>query len=300
MSRQSVANYEQKFFLNNQGISGIQNVSMNYSANEVPINILGVGFASSIYNGPPQGQISLDRDILYQDPVLNYTGEIPVSGTLVYDNDLKVIGFNSGYLTNYSVDCRINQSPTVSCNFVSFGEFGSGIRNGSLDYSGTISPINYLTAANQGSIFAEISGSGTNRVVGISQNLSIQREPMYNLREGQSNIPAQVITKYPIEVETNLTIEIDDLDVAGMVDNIMSGNYERLQLRIKEAGRQSLAIHDHLGDTLDDGNDLALTDNGPRTLYEFLSVTGKRVSQKVSSSANGVLKVDLGFVDYLK
>lgn len=298
MSLQSVANYEQKFFIDKQGISGIRDVSLSYSVPEQPINILGVGFARSVYNSPFQGNCSFSRDVLYNDPILSYTGENSASGTIVYDNDSKVIGFNSGYLTDYSIDCRIGDTPTVSCSFLSFGEFGSGTRNGALDTSGNFNPINNLTAANQGSIFAEISGSGSNRVVAASQRISIQRQPIYSLREGKSNLPIQVITKYPIELDTSFTIEIDDLNVANMIDNITSGNYERIRLGIKESLRQSLFLYDHNGETIDDHNDDPLQDNGSRTLFEFSSITGKMISQRVTSSSNGVLTVQLGFKDY--
>ena len=73
MSKQAVANYDHKFFLNGQGISGIQDINMSYSVSEKPVNILGVGFARSIYNAPLQGTVSLSRDILYQDPILHYS-----------------------------------------------------------------------------------------------------------------------------------------------------------------------------------------------------------------------------------
>ena len=143
-----------------------------------------------------------------------------------------------------------------------------------------------------------MSGSGTNRVTAISQTINVGREPVYNIRAGHSNIPAQVITKYPIQVQTNITIEVDDLNTANMIDNVLSGNYERLQLRVKEASRNSLSLTDHNNATVDDHNDNALTDNGARTLYEFVSVTGKEISQRIGTSANGVMAITLGYVNY--
>ena len=43
----------------------------------------------------------------------------------------------------------------------------------------------------------------------------------------------------------------------------------------------------------------ALLDNGRRTLYSFRSVTGQLVSQSVDTSIDGVLSVNLEFVDFL-
>ena len=297
--KNSVVNYEHKLFLNEQGISGLRDFSASYNTNERQINTLGVGFARSVYGGSLEGSVSMTRDLLYDDPVLAFTGETPVSGTIIYDDDAKVFGFNTGYLVSYSMDAAVGGTPTTNCRFVSFGGFGSGVRNGELDTSGTRDQINKLSSANQGSISVTLNGSGTNRIVALSQSLDIQRFPIYGVNQGKSNLPVQVVTKYPIEVRTNFTVEVDDLDTAQLVDNLISGNYQVFNFRIRESLRGSKEIEDHNFASVDDHNDLPLQDAGSRTLYNFNSVTGKLVSQSINTSVDGVLNVSLGFVDYL-
>ena len=71
-----------------------------------------------------KNDVGLDNLEIVKWPVKSHmkfhkdTGEDSFSGTLIYDTyigngDEKVFGFNSGYLTNYSVNCGVGGVPTV-------------------------------------------------------------------------------------------------------------------------------------------------------------------------------------------
>tara|TARA_R100000008_G_C3548933_1_gene149220 strand:- start:39 stop:1019 length:981 start_codon:yes stop_codon:yes gene_type:complete len=323
MAKNAVPSYESKFYINEYGISGIRDWDASYSVPEARINALGCGFIRNIYAGPLQGELSFTRDLLVNsDPVLTFTGTDPVSGTLVYDTefgngDEKVFGFNTGYLTNYSVNCQLGTVPTVDCSFVSFGRFGSGIRQGDLDYSGN-TPLDGARGllpdygfANQGSIYCGFGQSGTNRVTSVSQAYDINREPLYTLTQksasdltgGAGFVPAEVVTHYPIEVTTNLTVEVDDFETANIMDSIRSGHFEEISLTIDQSVDtiQSLKSVNTAGGTnyLEDHDSEPLQDNGLKTMYEFNSITGQLVAESISTSIDGVLSVNLQFKDYL-
>jgi hypothetical protein len=318
MAKNAVPSYEQQFFVNGTGLSGIRDISAGYSVPEERIDALGAGFVRNIYAGPLQGSMSFARDILYDDPILRFTGESPLSGTLIYDTELdgggeKVLGFNTGYLTDYSVNCGVGDVPTVDCSFVSFGRFGSGIREGDLDCSGQApySAVNfqkeYFAFANQGSIECGLNQSGTNRVVQAAQSYTIQRDPIYDLSQktasdltgGAGFVPTEVLTNYPIEVRTNFTVEVDDFETANIMDTIRSGHYETIQLKINKSTNGIQSLKDNVGDALKDHVPEDLLDNGRRTLYNFRSVTGQLISENISTSIDGVLSVNLEFVDFL-
>jgi hypothetical protein len=320
MPKNAVPSYESQFFINEQGISGIRDWSASYSVPQQTVDVLGAGFVRNVYSEPLQGELSLSRDIIYNaDPILTYTGDAPVSGTLIYDTYLgdggeKVFGFNTGYLTSYSVNCAVGGVPTVDTSFVTFGRFGSGIRKGDMDYSGS-TPLDgargFLAFANQGSIECGFNQSGTNRVTQVSQSYEIEREPIYVLTQktasdltgGAGFIPTEVITHYPIEVTTNMTVEVDDFETANIMDTIRSGHYETIELKINQAykGIQPLNGETVVGGTLallDDASE-QLEDNGYQTMYEFRSVTGQLVSESINTSIDGTLSVNLEFKDYL-
>ena len=308
MPNNASPSYEQIFYLDGTGVSGIRNLSAGYSVGQKQVRALGAGFIREVIAEPLQGELSMTRDLLYQDPVLGLTGEAPVSGTLLYDVEMngaeKVYGFNTGYLTSYSINCDVHDVPTIETTFAVFGQLGSGERERELDYSGT-APLQNLGFVNHEAVFLTFNGSGTNRAVSVSQDYNINRIPIYSLDQKTSETlyaPSEVLTEYPIEITTNLTVEMDDYETANMIDNIRSGNYQTLGVEIRLGAKEdtldgnavvgdTLCLQDNNGDCLgDDGNGI--------TRYEFLSTTGHLVSESIESSVDGVLSVNLEFKDY--
>lgn len=308
MAKNASPSYEQIFYLGGTGVSGIRNLSAGYSVGQKQIRTLGAGFVHEVIAEPLRGEMSMTRDMLYQDPVLNLTGETPVSGTLLHGVELdgaeKVYGFNTGYLTSYSINCDVQDVPTIESSFAVFGQLGSGVREGELDYSG-VAPLQNLGVVNHESVFLTFNGSGTNRAVSASQTYNINRVPIYTLDQKTSEIyyaPSEVLTEYPIDITTNLTIEMDDYETANMIDNIRSGNYQTLGVEIRLGAKaETLDGHAVVGDKLclQDNNGDCLGDDGDGiTRYEFLSTTGHLVSESIESSVDGVLSVNLEFKDY--
>tara|TARA_R100000458_G_C8233997_1_gene214872 strand:- start:116 stop:1063 length:948 start_codon:yes stop_codon:yes gene_type:complete len=311
MPNNASPSYEQMFFMGGTGVSGIRNISAGYTVGQKQVKALGAGFVQEVIAEPLQGELSMTRDMLYQDPVLNMTGEGAVSGTLLHgvqmDGAEKVYGFNTGYLTSYSVNCNVQDVPTIDSSFVVFGQMGSGVREGELDYSGT-APLQNLGVVNHESVLMTFNGSGTNRAVSASQTYNINRVPIYTLDQKTSEIyyaPSEVLTEYPIEITTDITVEIDDYDTANIIDNVRSGNYQTIGIEIlvgaKEdtldghtvipAGTGKLCLVDNAGECLgDDGDGI--------TRYKFLSTTGHLVSESIESAVDGVLSVNLQFKDY--
>ncbi|MAR66802.1 MAG: hypothetical protein CL833_06070 [Crocinitomicaceae bacterium] len=308
MPNNASPSYEQIFYLGGTGVSGIRNLSAGYSVGQKQIKALGAGFTQEVISEPLRGDMSMTRDMLYQDPVLGLTGEAPISGTLLYGVELdgaeKVYGFNTGYLTSYSINCNVQDVPTIESTFAVFGQLGSGVREGELDYSG-VAPLQNLGVVNHESVFLTFNGSGTNRAVSASQTYNINRVPIYTLDQKTSEIyyaPSEVLTEYPIDITTNLTIEMDDYETANMIDNIRSGNYQTLGVEIRLGAKaETLDGHAVVGDKLclQDNNGDCLGDDGDGiTRYEFLSTTGHLVSESIESSVDGVLSVNLEFKDY--
>ena len=314
MPNNASPSYEQIFYLgggdtaSRTGVSGIRSISAGYSVGQKKVRALGAGFIREVIAEPLQGELSMTRDLLYQDPVLGLTGEGSISGTLLYDVEMngaeKVYGFNTGYLTSYSINCDVQDVPTIETTFAVFGQLGSGEREGELDYSG-IAPLQNLGFVNHEAVFLTFNGSGTNRAVSVSQTYDINRVPIYTLDQKIDEsyyAPSEVITEYPIEITTNLTIEMDDYQAANMIDNIRSGNYQTIGVEIRLGAKEdTLDGHAVVGDTLclQDNNGECLGDDGDGiTRYEFLSTTGHLVSESIESSVDGVLSVNLEFKDY--
>lgn len=304
MSKNASPSYEQIFYLGGTGLSGIRDLSASYSVGQKVVRVLGAGFVRDVIAEPLQGEFSMTRDMLYQDPVLSLTGEAPISGTLLHgvqlDGAEQVYGFNTGYLTSYTVNCDVQDVPTIESTFAVFGQMGSGVREGELDYSGT-APVQNLGFVNHEAVFLTYNGSGTNRAVSVSQNYTINRTPIYTLDQKTDltkYAPAEVLTEYPIEITTDFTIEVDDYEIANMIDHIRSGIYETVGVEIR-LGRKQDTLNDNNDECLKDNDGNCLGDDGDGiTRYEFLSTTGHLVSESIESSIDGVLRVNLQFKDY--
>jgi len=307
MSKNASPSYEHLFYINGTGISGVRNLDLNYSVSRQPINPLGIGHLQPILADTIQGEVSFTRDVIYQDPILDMTGDHGADGSIIYATDLEqndgqVIGFTSGYLTNYSVSASINDVPTVQCTFSIFGQLGSGIRNGELDYSGA-APLHILEYINQGSIILDVDQSSTNRITQLTQSFNITRTPIYDLKQKTSQnyyAPTQVITQTPIEMSTSFTVEIDDFDTANMIDNTRSGVYKRISSYIRTPNRATDGLQDEVDDFLLDHNGDILQGLEYATAYQFAPLSGNLISESIKTSIDGLLVVNLEFKNYLK
>ena len=117
-------NYDQSFLFCGQKLSGLSDLTFESD--------FGVGFLTTLGNKqfgfqktqPSVGRVDFSRSLIYNDPVLAYTGNSPCSGMFSYGGINN--GFESGYLDRYSVSCSVGQVPNVSASISVYGEMKSG------------------------------------------------------------------------------------------------------------------------------------------------------------------------------
>ena len=126
-------NYESRFFVTGRELSGIESIDIGYNNAVSLLQPLGFPTGVTVVAGPTQEQLSLSRYLIYDDPILAYTGDATMSGSINYNGN--AYGFDSGYLNNYSVNCAVGAIPKVSASFAIYDEMRTG--NGA-DMSGTI------------------------------------------------------------------------------------------------------------------------------------------------------------------
>lgn len=307
MANNASPSYENIFYIGGTGISGVTNLNMSYSVSRKPVNVLGGGHIQPILAEPLQGEVSFTRNYIYNDPLLDLTGDYGVDGSLIYASDLddnngQVIGFTSGYLSSYSINAQVGNVPQVECTFLVFGKLGSGVRNGELDYSG-IHELQNLCFVNQKDIEISLEQSTTNRVTQFSQKYNITRTPIYDLREKTSEnyyAPTEVITNNPVEVMTDFTVEVDDYYTANMMDNLRSGVYQGglgVIIRCPNGG----ALQDHNDEFLLDNNSENIEDDGRGVaMYTSPVISGNLISESIDTSVDNLLTVNLQFRNFLQ
>lgn len=215
---------DQLLVINQQLLSGVTSFNGNFDIPYENIDILGGNYLAET-QGELGREISINRVLINQDPLKNLTGEAFCSGFLQYDN--LSFGFQSGYLTNYSVSCEVGSIADISTNFIVYGNIG-----GNLNYNLPTSNINneLIYVANFGNIFVSANEGSTNRIVSFNYSVSCERIPTFTL--GNIN-PREVFLKKPITIELTLNIEIDDYESSDIQRLLCNPNIQDISIDLK-------------------------------------------------------------------
>lgn len=191
----------QKFYINQNFISGVQSLSFNYDSNINPSFYISDTGMNYIISQPIIANFSMNYIPGDLEPFIDYTGNSFFTGRLEYSN--KLFEFSSGYIENYSIYSEINRPTEVSVQGKIYGilAYNTGLNasSGSLNYN--LNPINYCY------LDLNINEANLNRLNNCSINYNARKIPLYNIGE---YLPFQVIQEYPIEISTNINFEISE------------------------------------------------------------------------------------------
>jgi len=255
-------NSESHFFVKGQEISGLDTLDVGYSNSTAVLNPLGYAKGVTAVGGATFQQVSFSRNLIYADPILDYTGTESISGSVNYNGGS--YGFTSGYLTSYSVNCAVNSIPQVNTSVVVYDEMRSGY-----NASGSASPPT-IYIPSQGSITATCDNTTTNRVVGFDYSLTVKRKPYYTIG---SEFPSDVSMILPIEYSASVQLEVDDAFLESGYAFLGTGKSNKT-VSFSIAGR--------------DGTSL-----------QSLSIPNAcLVGEKLNSSADGALRLTLNYMGH--
>jgi len=193
------SNYENKFFIDDEQIVGIDSIDINYSNSSSVSKVLGATNVFTAIGGATQQKISITRHLIYSDNILSYTGATNITGGIEYDG--KSYRFNSGYLDEYMVSCAVGAIPKVTANITVYDEMETGVEFISSNSSPTI------LIPNQGSISVSCDNSTTNRVVGFDYAVKSFRKPIYTIG---SLVPSEIVSLPILEYASSIQIDVDD------------------------------------------------------------------------------------------
>jgi hypothetical protein len=262
-NKNAVSNYEQQFYLSGILLSGVTSLDGGYSIDESPINIIGKGYTYPVRQNPLVGNFNISKYYIGKDPLLDYTGDSPISGSINYGG--KSFGFNSGFLTDYSFSASISSIPTANASIVVYGDIGSGINaSGSESHP----PIQI---PNQGSMSINASGYQTNRVTQFSYGLRIDRKPLYKIG---SPFPVQVDRGCPMTQNASFSIDVDELELTKMREYLISPKQQDLEFVFSNPVN---------------GNQIE----------KFEIKNARLTSQSIRSSSDDILTAELQYVGYI-
>lgn len=257
----SVSNYENKFFIDDQQVVGIESIDINYSNSPAVNKVIGSTKGLTTIGATTQQKISITRNLIYSDPFLSYTGSSNIIGGIQYAD--KSYRFNSGYLDEYMVNCAIGTIPKVSTNITVYDEMKTGELFEESDSKPTI------LIPNQGSISVTCDNSTTNRVVGFDYAIKRYRKPLYTIG---SLLPSEIVSFPVLEYASSIQIDVDD----GFLQSGLSF------LKNRENKSISFIINDRNG-----------------SLIQSLAIpNASLIGESLSSSADGGVKLTLNYIGH--
>lgn len=173
-ARGDIEFWNNKVYINNTELLGVQNI--NYSIDSALNNFKYLGMTTSpmIFTNAIVGSLSINKQLWDKDYLWSFTGSSPMNFSLLIDKyDVsQYIGFNSGYLTNYSINFEIGKIPEISAQISTYALNGNLQVSGHLDLFDNLSkirltPNNYINAGysqiiSGSSNFTYISGENPN------------------------------------------------------------------------------------------------------------------------------------------
>jgi len=254
-------NDDVRIFISGQELSGINDANISYSNSPNVIKPLGTAEGLTVNGGPTNQKVSFSRYLIYDDPIINYTGDANMSGSIHYDGES--YGFESGYLSSYSVNCAVGSVPKVNAQFDIVDELRSG-----QSASGSVShPA--IDIPNQGSISLSCDNSTTNRIIGFDYSVTSLRKKHFTIGE-KSASAIEFIP--PLEYSAQVQVDVDDA--------LLESGYNFLDER--ENKTVTFGIDGR------DGN----------TLQTLTIPNASLVSESVTMSADGSLRLNLNYIGH--
>ncbi len=263
-------NYDCHFFISGvdgspspRELSGIESLDIGYSNSSNVLAPLGSIRGLTTVGGATNQTVSFSRNLIYEDPILDFTGASEVmKGSFNYNNNASY-GFTDGYLSSYSVNCAVGAIPKVNTSFTVYDEMKSGV-NASGTIIGFETPI-YIPS--QGSITATCDNSTSNRVIGFDYSLTVNKKPYYSIG---SETPTEVKHINPIQYSASVQMEVDDIFLQSGFDFLNTRENKSVSFSIK--GKN--------------GN----------TLQNLTIPNASLVSEQLTSSSDGAVRLTLNYI----
>lgn len=219
----TILQYDQSFMVNGYQLSGVDNVSIAHSSPLENSLVLGTDFGFNL-NGPFTAEISMDRSLLYIDPMINFTGDSSFSGNFLYNG--KNYSFTSGYLNRYSIDCSVGDIPRVSCTMSVYGQLKE------TPYTPTILTHPTIFIPSPKSISVSGDNTNTNRVKSFSYELNINRQPIYSL-DSFADVD-NVVFIPPINISASISLDAYDFTPEDYKSFVSSTDSKQFNIKIND------------------------------------------------------------------
>lgn len=217
---------DQKVYINNSQIVGIQEFNADYDSPIEIVKTLGMEAVSYYNNNNILAEISINKLLIDNDPFINFVDYDQVfSGHVEYKD--KYFAFNSGILNNYRLNCSVNEIPRLSVTLNALGEFGSGVNKPNKD--SLIKPNIDIT--DYADIEIDLDDFKFNRLQSIDLNINSEKNIIYTLG---SSYPKEIKIIPPIVVDLQFTVKADDYNFKNTRDLICKYKVDSFSIKFNK------------------------------------------------------------------
>ena len=195
----------------------------------LPLNNMlagGYGPIGESVDGAIEGSVSVSRLITRtSDPITGLLAH-SISGFLSYgSNKDKSFGFSQAYVNSFSSTCAVGDVATADFGLTVYG----GISNQGAPKSDTVKDV---AVARAGNISLNVAGYQTNAIQSYSFSFDIERTPLQTL--GNNYRPTEFVLSYPIEVNVEFDLVVNDYETSGIYDLICFPHKEDLTIALND------------------------------------------------------------------
>jgi len=308
----SQAQYDQTVYIGGRKLDYVTDVDGSYNHSTKSINIFGQGSIKNVVAGIPQADFSITRTMVAEDFMRQYTGiDSFIRGSINYGD--KIFGFDQGSLTSYSYSVNYGEPPVANYGITVYGDIGSGLYIDSTNATmigdpSSLNAIGYnkdapLKVPLPSTINISCKGSSTNRVLSFNLSTQINKNEIWRTN---SISPFQIKTKWPIEVLTDITIEVDDYQTKRQSDALFTNAFDNFSINIYGIVYEDSEITTEDGTPITTENGIPIlflkkNDASPTSnqVFNFSSSNTRLISEQFTSTVDDVATVKLTYLTYL-
>lgn len=249
-----------KVFIEGQEILGLDGADLSYSNSVNKISMAGFLGSVQSHSSFPNQTLSLSRNLIGRDVILDYIDSGFVKGSINYNGN--ACGFLCGSVEQYSLNCAVGSVPRSSASITIYDQIATG---SFVDSYGTI-PTQPKLFPRQGDIVISCNGYESNRVVGFDYSIKTNKKPRFVIG---SQYPVGITKVLGNDYTASVQIDVDDLFLKNSMNFLNGVSASQLTLLIKSS----------------DGT----------TIQSFSMPNAKVVGESLSVSANGGVKLNVTY-----
>lgn len=235
MSSKRILHDQQQVYIFGERLRGVQSCTASWSAPEAYVNSIGVigGTVGTVVEDSLRADFEVERLMITpHDPLIDLFDKIDLSGEIHYGPAANNFAFNGGYISSYSCSCAVGEVPSLNFSIVAYGESGGGVAS----LARTPEADDTIVIVHPGSVTLDVEGYASNAIQSFEIAINIDKAPINVIGDLK---PAHFMTNFPIEVDCQFTLNVQDYQSSRLFDFICAPTSQDLNFRFMDCDEEA-------------------------------------------------------------